>query len=834
MIDLETQFNYQISFGESLTRFLYSDVKLTPFSSEKEAMNDEVSMIEGYFDVEYPVRREFLKKRLKKIIDYREVEMKYVYSAFEGESVDLSSFISTPHHLECWAKTFIQCEVDTTYQFNLKTCGGIRIWVNGELQVSFDPFSRNHGVSKKIDLKFTKGKNEVFIYFDDLAERDVMYSFQLTSCSENNIEGYIPLSYEHQKLDKVEAYLSSLYTETDCYTSGEINLISPNPETLIPWVKELRVRINPKTLEVNKDMQDGNITEFKVEDYFVPITTGQICIGKVESFNTAGLTKCEIGIKMADNSYVTRKLVFAVYNEEKFKHIITAESLSERKREALDYFSTLDLEDVNVGLVKLLLGKELRYDSKLNQYLDFATAFSLIEAKGDCADFVLAPILAILTKFPDKFPENLKVEIERLSLKFRYWIDEPGTDVMWYFSENHALLFHVAQYFAGYLFPNGYFSESNKNGSAVYEIGKTRLKEWFDNFFKYGFSEWNSITYLPIDLIGFFSLYIAAPDEEIKTLSKKALDFTFEIIAINFYKGMLASTYGRVYEHNLKAGPLGEITSLTKVAWGSGYFNNALRATALFAISNYEPSTKLNAYKELKANEYLKAEYIQGVNKVQTYQFKTADYSISSAINYIPYSLGHQQHMINIALESGKTQFWINHPGERTFSGENRPSYWAGNGMMPYIYQYKNIAMMQYKISDDLVDFIHLYLPYWEIDEVEQRGNWLFLNKGGCYCAVFFSNGYMIVQENAVAKREVKSFGREHALIVKCSSKAECGSFLNFISNMTNSPVSNKTHFKYHDFQEGCLEMSSGGLKVKGEPVKYHSEYSRNMTIKRR
>ena len=27
-------------------------------------------------------------------------------------------------------------------------------------------------------------------------------------------------------------------------------------------------------------------------------------------------------------------------------------------------------------------------------------------------------------------------------LGFRYWLDEPGNDVMWYWSENHVLCFH--------------------------------------------------------------------------------------------------------------------------------------------------------------------------------------------------------------------------------------------------------------------------------------------------------------------------------------------------------------------------------------------------------
>ncbi|MBR8698053.1 hypothetical protein I8F93_10135 [Enterococcus gallinarum] len=169
-----------------------------------------------------------------------------------------------------------------------------------------------------------------------------------------------------------------------------------------------------------------------------------------------------------------------------------------------------------------------------------------------------------------------------MAIHFRYWIDEPGNDVMWYFSENHSLLFHACQYFAGCLLPEETFVTSGRQGSQQYELGKQRLLQWFDQFEHYGFSEWNSTTYLPIDLIGFFSLYTNAPDEEIKDAAKKALDFTFTIMAVNSHGGTLSSTFGRTYEHDLKAMRLGEISNILAIAWDRGNFNYALRASTLF------------------------------------------------------------------------------------------------------------------------------------------------------------------------------------------------------------------------------------------------------------
>jgi hypothetical protein len=43
----------------------------------------------------------------------------------------------------------------------------------------------------------------------------------------------------------------------------------------------------------------------------------------------------------------------------------------------------------------------------------------------------------------------LRARVDATILGYRYWLDEPGNDVRWYFSESHALLFHAAAYLAG-------------------------------------------------------------------------------------------------------------------------------------------------------------------------------------------------------------------------------------------------------------------------------------------------------------------------------------------------------------------------------------------------
>ena len=43
-------------------------------------------------------------------------------------------------------------------------------------------------------------------------------------------------------------------------------------------------------------------------------------------------------------------------------------------------------------------------------------------------------------------------------------MDEPGDTVMYMGSENHRLLFHVAEWMAGHLYPTETFTNSGQNG----------------------------------------------------------------------------------------------------------------------------------------------------------------------------------------------------------------------------------------------------------------------------------------------------------------------------------------------------------------------------------
>ncbi|MCA0991348.1 hypothetical protein [Pseudalkalibacillus hwajinpoensis] len=817
------RFYFDIKTGMSLNRWLLTNTVIEPFKSKPETFDEPVNLTEEYVQVEYPVRKQFLKQRRDQVVDPSCENFDRIYFPFENPRVEFSSFIATPHTMRTYAKTFINSTQDGAFPFQLTTCGGVEIWVNSQDQLKYEPFTRNQPSSTEVELYLQKGVNEITVCFEDLAERDVNYFYEMTYKGLQPLQGFLPLSVPTQEITEVENILMNSYFEKDLFVDEDIRLHFGHDAT--KQVDRLHIRtnhnhlLNPvvgqKTNERGKKPSVFSVSLHEVSDENI------VTLGHIDEFDVSGITYFDIGIELSNGVIIYRQLVASLYNKKQYA-LDVSENLTIRKKEVLNYFSSLSLDDMNIGMAKTVL------NGYVNEEADhlIRSGFQVIEDKGDCADFRLAPLLGFTIQYKHLLSERLKQDIQSLATGFRYWIDEPGNDVMWYFSENHAFLFHVSQYFAGHLYSEDTFSVSGRTGKEQYRIGKERILDWFDIFFDYGFAEWNSTTYLPIDLIGFLSLYEAAPDKEIRALAKKALDLTFTVIAANLHGKTMSTTYGRVYEHDLKAMELGEVTNLAFIAWKEGYLNNTLRSTVLFCLSGYEPP-ELNQLITIPDDKGLRVEYKQGKKEVYTYLYKTKDYAMGSAIHFDPYLKGHQQHVMNVSLDDENTQFWINHPGEHVYSGENRPSFWAGNGICPNIRQYENVMMIEYLLKEPFIPFIHAYVPFWKLDEIEEEGNWFFMRRGTSYVAIYFDQGFQRIKEQAIAYREVRAYGNQHHVIVKCSSAKEVGSFQLFKRQMLESHVRiGATEWSYKDIQHGEMTMAlDNELYVNNERVKYSAGY---------
>ena len=234
----------------------------------------------------------------------------------------------------------------------------------------------------------------------------------------------------------------------------------------------------------------------------------------------------------------------------------------------------------------------------------FHAGLDFIDARKDCADFVLHAILRMLYQFVEQknkwkvesgaptfhFPLS-KVVIDRArktTLSFKYFPDEPGIDSLCTWTENHYILYTSAAYLAGQLYPYEVFTNSGEIGRQKVEINRKRILRWLDLRFRTGFSEWLSHVYYDEDLVALLALYDFGNDNEIRGKAEMVIDLILLDMVLNSFKGVFGSTHGRSYENTKKWASNEGTTDTSKLLFGTGIFSGFDNMSAIaFALSGY-------------------------------------------------------------------------------------------------------------------------------------------------------------------------------------------------------------------------------------------------------
>ena len=193
-----------------------------------------------------------------------------------------------------------------------------------------------------------------------------------------------------------------------------------------------------------------------------------------------------------------------------------------------------------------------------------------ISSEYDCADFRLVNLIRILYDYGDCIPAGYKSRIEEVLFNFRYWWDEPGENSMCYWSENHQILFASAEYLVGQLYPETVFPSSGLTGKQHMEKAGTRILDWLEMRWNYGFIEFYSGTYYKEDIGALINLIDYAGEEELVVKSQIILDLLFYDVASQNINTMFVSVSGRAYEGNRKGGAGSTLGGMTGYFWGDG------------------------------------------------------------------------------------------------------------------------------------------------------------------------------------------------------------------------------------------------------------------------
>ncbi|WP_422788091.1 hypothetical protein [Salibacterium aidingense] len=680
--------------------------------------------------------------------------------------METKGFWAEPTYLEAWAYTEIESPIEQWGTFAVTVCGGMSIWVNGILRHLMAPFSRNTGVTEQIELPLSAGENKIHIYYDDLAERDTKFMFRMDYLKGSNLTGAVPIADEDpDEINHLKEILQKGYFDKDTYKSGEITFcMGERAERSFFMKSEFQVeRCNPQKFEHHVQKNEELIN-----------------IGPIENFQM-GYNEVAI-IVSNERLFLERKFGVQIYPEQ--YENFHADALNERKKIALGVVSSHGEPNVHRVLANLYLNNHLTSDSIRVLEQDI----SWVENRLDCSDFSIVMYFRLLD-MDDRhrlLTAELRSRIENAIIGYRYWMDEPGNDVMWFFSENHALIFHTSELLAGQRYYGTLFPNASLQGEEHYRKAKNLLITWFERFFKDGLAEWNSSPYIPINVIGLLQLYDFCQDEKLKDLAATALDMIFYWLAVNSFKGYLTCSQGRIYEKELKGHYNTQTTNLAWLAWGAANVNYSTFASVALSLSSYTPPVE---YEEVlhaceKPFVYYHRQGVEG--EVSLYTYKTKSFLLSSALNYRPFQKGYQEHVWQASF-GPEENVWVTHPGELSKKGDGRPGYWAGNGYLPLLNQYYGLAVSYYNIdpSHD-VNYTHAYVPLSSFDEYVLSKRWIFLRKKEGYLALFAENGMVLTAKGMDKNREFISVGRKNIWIVRTGTKNEFGDFHSFIRRIDN------------------------------------------------
>lgn len=740
-----------IGLGGALDIWVLSSIRERPFPGEPGLLADPQNyrFINGFVGVgDLPCRTAFRATMIGRDVPFDDRwPVSQLRLPGAGPRVDFSEFWYRPTHLSRWAATLLHTPKPIEASFRLTTNGGVRVFVDGAEAVRFEPFRRNRSESTDIRLPLGAGLNQIVVFTEDLAERDTDWFFELIRLDDAPIVARLPFDARAAEIEDIQRLAAGVRPEFGLNIDRPFALIFDKGAD-----RDVMVRVS-----IGNHVHERHVVLER--DLRLAAGEQRLEVCPAEAI-TDGMYRVVVQFQIG--GAVVEKVIEGAF----LSSLTPRPPLSgptERKAEASLWFAQNGELLVGRALAMLHSG---RIDLPMLRTIIERTLDFIIH-REDCSDFWMVPLLWIWRDYRDRLPDDLRRTVKEVILGYRYWVDEPGNDAMWFWSENHVLCFHVAQHVAGRLFPDDIFSNSGRSGRQQEREGAEKLMRWFDSIEREGLAEWNSSAYYPIDFIGLLGLQHMA-GAPLKTRATGMLDRICQMVALHTTAGVPGGSQGRAYNKELLGGPLTELVSIVRIAFGTGWLNHGVTAPPMLAASDYEPPASAMAFADPGEGQSLEARYTQGLDHTaRLVVYRTRDAQLSSVVDHHTGRHGHQQHVVDVQLSGHPlARLFVNHPGEEDPSGSHRPSFWAGNGVLPRVGQLLDVSMLVFDLGDDRIGWTHGYFGREGMDEIERFGNWLLVRSGKGVAALFAANGLHPIDNGPTAGHEVRSDGRRNAWIV--------------------------------------------------------------------
>jgi hypothetical protein len=513
------------------------------------------------------------------------------------------------------------------------------------------------------------------------------------------------------------------------------------------------------------------------------------------------------------------------------------ERLDERRRAVLEHYTVNDERRSAWGIWSQVacyaLGRYAEVDEdNLRETCEF------IAARKDCADFVIQGLLRIMIW--EREQQRLSTQISALMkdtvLGFKYWVDEPGDTVMYMGSENHRLLFHVAEWLAGQLFPTEEFTNSRQRGLYHATKGRMYITEWLRQRGRFGFDEWHSNSYFPVNIAPLINVYDFAiyEDSKLRQMAGAVLDAMFFILAADTLHGVFGTTHGRSYGINLKYPDFEGTSPTCWLLYGTGSLvkgSSGMSPVSVATSAYHLPRllTDIATDNQAVVESRQRHGVLRGAAPHADFcVYRTPDYLLSGLQDHRKGEYESSTHVGQVTLgrKAGEQQaviFW-SCPLTCGEGSGLRPDYWSGHITLPRVVQYRNVMALTWRLASPFAWMTHCFFEQARFDEVRFVGQWAFARVGQGYVGIYSQNGFAVGDFGQYAGRELVCRARDNTWLVECGREADWGSFDAFVAALSSAGIQNqKSKMVY--FSPTVGEFVTGwdvAPTVDGKPLQLH------------
>lgn len=644
--------------------------------------------------------------------------------------IERSAFCYTPTYRAFLAATGIEVDQSETRLVQIRSTGPVQVWLNGKLVLDHSEFGYMQPWTRDVETLLPSGTSELVIASWNVALREVsqVVSARVVGLP---VRVVIPSPGADERRDAdAERLLAAVAIRQWETSSGSFELHGP------PGV---RVRLS---------LNGTAITPVTFDAAGCAVVASVRRDADSEQASMLGTGEITVEVRIDDEACPSRRELLVGYLPWRTRARPEGDP-AQWRRELLQHTTTRS------GSARCLARHALdpAGDQVIVTSAELAVPLRFVRDRCDCADFEALGLMLLWHRVPESRWEPVaRSEAREALLGFKYWIEEPGTDAMCYFTENHQMVWHTVETLVGEVFPDDTFGNCGWSGREHAGHGATMARAWVDRKLRSGFSEFDSNAYLAIDALALVALVDHAKDVPLRRSAEALLDKILFTLAANSWHGVHGSAHGRSYTPTLRASSLEETAPIMWFAWGMGALNEAaLPAAALATSTAYRIPEVVRAVATDADHDWTASQTYEG-----DYGFErdllVRPYGstvlvrrgpggmVSSVQDYRQGLPGLQEHVWGITLP-GQVQVWATNPAAMNHGSHTRPNAWVGHRVLPRVRQHdRTVIALHQRQGDDAG--VQLWFPVGRLDEWRRYAGWLLGRKGAGYVAVGCEGGW--------------------------------------------------------------------------------------------